>query len=388
MRPNHSGQTSGKESGNTSRRSSPPIHPSRLALQQTETRSPPSFPSSGGRHHLLSAPRSPAARSPRRDRDRSPPRRVYSPRRSPPRGPAGYRSPPRRGYSPPPTRGPAPQRNGNGVNGPSNHFSTPTGNSHRNDRNDHQKEIPRAPPTGPSRNFSSSAMISPPSGPASTPISMSAHNRLGSQSVLSAPTHPRGTPSSGPPSQRSGNFSGPPPSGPRRGPPPLITRDSPRASPATPTPTASSPGANGSQSASIPTGPRAPPPSARAPHLHPHSSGTFRSGHHNSTSTTYPRTQRFNPHLSALPSIVPGGKLFPPNSSGGDPAISERLSKLQQEQQKIEKELAEKLEKKRKSVRQWERLDRESAREGLKGELAEKQVRMMAGEGGLGGAAF
>jgi hypothetical protein len=64
------------------------------------------------------------------------------------------------------------------------------------------------------------------------------------------------------------------------------------------------------------------------------------------------------------------------------------LTKLELERQKIERELAEKMEKKRKSVRQWEKLDRESAREGLKGELAEKQVRMMTGEGGLGGAAF
>jgi hypothetical protein len=80
--------------------------------------------------------------------------------------------------------------------------------------------------------------------------------------------------------------------------------------------------------------------------------------------------------------------MLPPHSGGGDSAITERLTKLQLEQQKIERELAEKLEKKRKSVRQWEKLDRESSREGLKGELAEKQVRMMAGEGGLGGAAF
>ncbi|KAI9782212.1 MAG: hypothetical protein M1839_005326 [Geoglossum umbratile] len=270
-------------------------------------------------------------------------------------------------------------------------FSTPAGNSYRNDhsdRNDHQKETPRAPPTGPSRNFSSPALISPPSGPSSTPISMSAHNRIGSQSVLSAPTHPRGTPSSGPQGQRTGSFSGPPPSGPRRGPPPLITRDSPRVSSATPTPTASSPGTNSGQNPGIPTGPRAPPPSSRTPHIHPHSSSGFRPGHHNSTSTTYPRTQRFNPHLSGLPTIAHGGKLFPAHSGGGDPAIAERLTKLQQEQQKIERELAEKLDKKRKSVRQWEKLDRESAREGLKGELAEKQVRMMAGEGGLGGAAF
>ena len=130
--------------------------------------------------------------------------------------------------------------------------------------------------------------------------------------------------------------------------------------------------------------------SARGGLHHSHQPGGFWHGgsHNNSTSTTYPRTQRFNQHLANLPSVIPGGKLLPQDRNSADFAIQERLAKLEQEQKKIEKELEEKMEKKRKGVRQWEKHERESAREGLKGELAEKQVRMMAGEGGLGGAAF
>src|SRR5207248_156531 len=105
----------------------------------------------------------------------------------------------------------------------------------------------------------------------------------------------------------------------------------------------------------------------------------------NSTSRTYPLTQRFSHHLSSMPTIVPGGKLLP---SGMDKSVADRLSKLQIEREKLEKELEEKQAKKRAGLREWERLERESAREGLKNELAEKQGRVMAGEGDSGGAAF
>ena len=82
---------------------------------------------------------------------------------------------------------------------------------------------------------------------------------------------------------------------------------------------------------------------------------------------------------------MPGGRAQP---SGIERSVAERLAKLQADQKRLEAELAEKLEKKRAGLRNWDKLERESAREGLKSELAEQQVRVMAGEGGLGGAAF
>ena len=82
---------------------------------------------------------------------------------------------------------------------------------------------------------------------------------------------------------------------------------------------------------------------------------------------------------------MPGGRL-PPSSV--DKKVAEKLAKLTQEKERLEQELDRKLEKKRAGLRTWDRLERESARDGLKSELAEQQVREMVGEGGMGGAAF
>ena len=136
----------------------------------------------------------------------------------------------------------------------------------------------------------------------------------------------------------------------------------------------------------MPTGPRT---GHSHSHAHSHAPQPFRPPpphhSHNSTSRTYPLTQRFSRHLSDLPSIVPGGKA---PASVHTQTVSEKLAKLEQDQKRLEAELAEKLEKKRAGLRTWDRLERESAREGLKSELAEQQVRAMSGEGGMGGAAF
>ncbi|KAI9837620.1 MAG: hypothetical protein M1837_002954 [Sclerophora amabilis] len=363
-------------SGNTSRRSSPPIHPSRMIRQHpaaVDPRPPSGWASADVRAPPRSAARSPLpspyhARSPLPversplDRDISPPpppRRAYSPRpRSPPHGPAGYRSPPRvRDFSPP-------YREDEYFQEEDRPYIT---------RNGYATTGTRRNQNGQAQDFASPTGMTPPVGPASTPMSMSAHNRPGNVSVLAAPRQPRGGP--GAPPRRESSYSGPPGGGPRRGPsssnypPPVHSRGPPRGPPYSSRPTSPGPGGPGG----VPTGPRtahAPPP--------------YRPSH-NTTSKTYPLTQRFSRQLSDLPSIVPGGKLAP---SGMDKSIGERLAKLQQEQEKLQKELAEKEEKKRKGLRTWDRLERESARDGLKSELAEQQVRMMAGEGGLGGAAF
>ena len=389
-------ESMGRESRHSSVPPSPAGHPSRIAFQHPtgsdeRSRSPPGWrdeemhgPLQG---HAQSAPRSPSERSPyhaepmldversgRWDRPRSPPR-TYSPvPRSPP-GRPDYQSMPRhRDYSPP--------RDENAEyydNRQQPRYGNAAGPPYRNG---YGAGYARGHPGGPSRNMGPSAAMTPPSGPSATPISMSAHNRPGNISVLTAPTHPRGGGGSGPPPRRDSQYSGP-----NRGrgppghyPPPMHSRY--------PYPP---PNMSGSRDRSpnsggpgVPTGPRSghgfnhgqgPPPPYRPPPLHSH----------NSTSRTYPLTQRFSRHISDLPAVVPGGKVLPSNM---EKSVSERLAKLQQEQKRLEQELAEKLEKKRAGVRNWDRLERESARDGLKSELAEQQVRMMSGEGGMGGAAF
>jgi hypothetical protein len=106
----------------------------------------------------------------------------------------------------------------------------------------------------------------------------------------------------------------------------------------------------------------------------------FRSN--NSSSMTYPRTQRFSNHLAGLPQIIPGGKLHPTYE------VSDKLKQLEADKKKLEDVLAEKEAKKRAALRDWDRLERESKREGYKAELAEEQIKTISGEGGFGGAAF
>ncbi|KAI9797056.1 MAG: hypothetical protein M1825_006269 [Sarcosagium campestre] len=380
----HSELSSGRESATTSRRSSPPIHPSRLALQ--EKLGPP--PGRGGPNRSVppTGPRSPPGpsnyrgrspnqddRSPRRDRDWATAHRPHPAARpdSPLRGPAEHRSPPRRREVSPPRR----EDDRYGSRGPPQNPAI----SHRGDA---YQSSPRDNPTGePSRTYDrrqdfGPSRRSPPRGPAA-PQSMSAHTRPANASHLAAPTQPRGNSSgsSGFPPRRDSSYAGPLNGGSRRGgyaPTPVHTRGDPRSPPD------ASLGAGGSPpSGGVPTGPRTSMSGNKPPFRPPHNS-------HNSTSRTYPLTQRFS-HLSDLPSPVPGGRALP---SAIDRNVTERLAKLQTDQKRLEAELAEKLAKKRAGLRTWDRLERESARDGLKSELAEQQVKVMAGEGGLEGSAF
>lgn len=83
-----------------------------------------------------------------------------------------------------------------------------------------------------------------------------------------------------------------------------------------------------------------------------------------------------------MPQIVAGGKLLPAYE------ISDKLAKLEADKKRLEEALAEKEAKKRAAIREWDRLERESAREGYKTELADKHVKALAGEGGMDGDAF
>jgi hypothetical protein len=64
-----------------------------------------------------------------------------------------------------------------------------------------------------------------------------------------------------------------------------------------------------------------------------------------------------------------------------------RLKKTEEETERLREELRLKEEKLRSGLRTWEKLERESNSMGLKSELSERHVRILAGEG-VGGAAF
>jgi hypothetical protein len=127
-------------------------------------------------------------------------------------------------------------------------------------------------------------------------------------------------------------------------------------------------------------GPAAAPPDGSFP---------FRQQHGNSTSTTYPRTQRFNTaapvnHLATTEKLITGGKLQPT----GLPVEQERKMKmLEAEAERVRAEIAEKQKAKREALMEWEVRERESEREHLKSELAEASLNKLS-EGEGGGAAF
>lgn len=188
---------------------------------------------------------------------------------------------------------------------------------------------------------------------------MSAHNRPASGVLLSAPTRPRGGPAFTGRDSRDHPNSGSPYRGGRL---PRQQHDS-RSTPAD----------------QAPPGPRS---FHRA--LPP-----FRSN--NSSSTTYPRTQRFNTtnnttnHLAVMPVIIPGGEALP---SVIDPAAKKRLTELEEGRKKLLELIEEKQEEKRRGLRKWESKKREGRRDGLRSELAEGALEAMSGEGAGAGTAF
>ncbi|KAJ4289763.1 hypothetical protein N0V90_011093 [Kalmusia sp. IMI 367209] len=254
-----------------------------------------------------------------RERDRSPPRH----RDAPPTGPRGDRD---REFAPP--------------SGPSS--------SYRNGESSYS----RAPPTGPSnRNYPSPA-ISPPAGPSgSTPQPPSFPRST--NPVLAAPTRPRGGGRGGFGYDAPRDFSGPPP---RRG-------------------SAHWGGRGGSFHGGPPSGPRgsASGPTPFAP--------PFR-GSSNSTSTTYPRTQRFGDHLAGLPKEIPGGQKAP------ELIDTSKILKLEEEARKLREQIEAKEAMKRASLKEWDSLGRDADNAALRSELAEQHLRSLNGDSEVGGAAF
>ncbi|KAF6219834.1 hypothetical protein HO133_003659 [Letharia lupina] len=336
----------------SSRRSSPYVHTDRLA----NTGSGPHSPAFRGS-------RVPPAARYSGYRDKSPPRRGYSPVPvSPPREAVPYRA-----RSPPP-RERDDYRNGDTpATWSGTQMATPQSSGYRNGDS-------RPPPSGPGGYRDSYARESPSGPPPSAPISMSAHNRPASASVLSAPTRPRGGPSFAGRDSRGQPYSGPQP---HRGgrPPPQSTYHAPSRQQYESRPPPSEhiphgPRAHHGPSAPFESSYRAPPP--------------FRSN--NSSSTTYPRTQRFNTnHLASVPAIVPGGEALP---SALDPAARKRLAELEEQKKKLQDQIDEKQREKRRGLREWDSKERESRRDGLRSELAEEALEAMSGEGAGTGTAF
>ncbi len=106
----------------------------------------------------------------------------------------------------------------------------------------------------------------------------------------------------------------------------------------------------------------------------------------NSSSTTYPRTQRFNTHLDDLPKLVEGGRKAP---SSTEPGTASRLAALEAEQKKLLEIIDEKQRLKRQGLREWERAEQETSNAVLRSELAEAHLEKLAGgKTEVGGVAY
>ncbi|KAH0271647.1 hypothetical protein KCU91_g7236, partial [Aureobasidium melanogenum] len=375
-----SNEHSGAASVTSSRRSSPPIHPSRLAAIDP-------LPKEDLFANRAPRPISPAPippRSPIASRPRSPiPSRPRSPIPSRPRSPV---PPPADVRSPIRKREPTPPR---------------------------EREIPtgpavRAPPTGPARQDEPPQVRAPPTGPGATrsyaqaagdvPIPTGPRMRANSP-----PTHPRGGMMSrggfqrdypprefGPrgdyhgPRGRGGPYGGPSYRGGRGGGYATQHNRDPDFASAPPS------GPRGSISAQVP-----PPP--------------FRGGAY--TSGTYPRTTRFAPNGAPLPSgpkadIVMGGMgEFDRGAKPGNAYLADlprivdggvkapelydrgRLNKLEDEAEKLRQVIEDKQARKRKGLKEWAKLSRESETASFRAQLADENLRALAGESD-GGAAF
>jgi hypothetical protein len=122
-------------------------------------------------------------------------------------------------------------------------------------------------------------------------------------------------------------------------------------------------------------------PSPRGGHFAP----GFR-GSGNSSSGTYPRTQRFNTtssHLADLPSIVPGGQRLPPH----DPVADSRIKRLEEEAERLRLQIADKEKTKRATLREWNRMGQEAESARLRAEFAEDNLARINGED-MSGPAF
>ncbi|RYP53120.1 hypothetical protein DL769_010566 [Monosporascus sp. CRB-8-3] len=335
--PRDSAMSSAVPSRDTSRRPSPPGGPPGRRDDRSRPESPiPSRPLSRSSHGV------PA-------RDRSPQRTPVEPSsaaaRSPPRGPAAFR--------PPPT-GPRDSR-GYGVQ--------------------------------------SATAIGPPPRPAPAPAAPSSRHETSRNAPAPSPTLNRqemntspGAPPSGPRSHfssRGGGYGRGGRGGSAWGPPVQSRNLSPTAGPAS-----ASPGTTGS--AIPPTGPR----------------GSISSHSVPSTPAALSQSKPFDPPkgpaadknkpsfaqqlLASMPPLVPGGKADPAQlamDAGVLPELLAHTQRLKEEEERIREEKYLKEERLRKSLAEWDRMERESRVMELRDQLAEETLKKISGEG-TGGAAF
>lgn len=91
-----------------------------------------------------------------------------------------------------------------------------------------------------------------------------------------------------------------------------------------------------------------------------------------------------------MPPLVPGGKLDPSLAglgSGLTKDLELHHKRLREDEERIRDELRAKEDKLRKSLRMWDRLEREAKGHVLRTELSDKSLQAVAGDG-AGGAAF
>lgn len=191
----------------------------------------------------------------------------------------------------------------------------------------------------------------PPTAPGATSLpstSSSSQNQPSNMSLLSAPTRPRGAAGY---TGRDPTWSGS--STPRRAPP--LAQQGP------------------------PTGPRN--RYVYSPPVHDlHRTPSYRQN--NGVSINHQRSTRPN-YLATLPTIVSGGRLLP---WAFDFAIEKRLMNLKADEEKLAEQVLEKQHLKRTGLRDWERLQRESALNALRSELAEVHLQRMTEEDRLEGS--
>ena len=89
---------------------------------------------------------------------------------------------------------------------------------------------------------------------------------------------------------------------------------------------------------------------------------------------TGPAASRTHPALLDLPKIIEGGVK-------AEPLVDRtKLDRLEDEAERLRRQIDEKEARKRKSLREWDRLQRESEVAGLRSELAEQALRELNGE--------
>lgn len=95
-----------------------------------------------------------------------------------------------------------------------------------------------------------------------------------------------------------------------------------------------------------------------------------------SSNHSAPRTPRARDYLVSVPTIVTGGKFLP---SLLDPVIEKRLLQLEADGEKLFEQVLQKQNTKRLSLREWDKLEKETLANALRSDVAEEHLQKMAG---------